>query len=329
MSFLSSRVDVLDGLRACSIVLVLAAHLLPLGPKSWGVNEAAGLAGMSIFFVLSGFLITRFLLRSNSLFDFVVRRFFRILPLAWLCILVVAVFQGFSTHAFFANALFFANLPPFYLIETTSHFWSLCVEVQFYVVVTIVVAVAGKRGLYVLPVLCLAVTAARVYFEVQYSIVTWFRIDEILAGCVLALIADAKRTSCQSHWLSYFSALFILVLSCFPAVGFGYFRPYAAAWLMYVSLCDEGSVAKRFLSAKTLAYFAAISYALYVIHPLLAHTWLGAGDGVEKYLKRPLLFGVLFVLAHLSTFYFERPCIDFGKRLSSWLNRRSSLQEGR
>src|ERR1700756_2090390 len=50
-------VPALDGLRAISICLVLAAHLLPLGPKALHLNSTAGPMGMSLFFVLSGYLI--------------------------------------------------------------------------------------------------------------------------------------------------------------------------------------------------------------------------------------------------------------------------------
>jgi hypothetical protein len=56
------RFVVLDGWRAISILMVLAAHLLPLGPKVFQLNVAAGLFGMVLFFNLSGFLITHFLL---------------------------------------------------------------------------------------------------------------------------------------------------------------------------------------------------------------------------------------------------------------------------
>ena len=65
------------------------------------------------------------------------------------------------------------------------------------------------------------------------------------------------------------------------------------------------------------AYLAAISYSLYVIHPVLAASWLGSGDVIEKYAKRPLLFAALVVLAHLSTRYYERRWIAFGRRLAS------------
>jgi peptidoglycan/LPS O-acetylase OafA/YrhL len=78
------RLKALDGWRGISILCVLAAHLLPLGPKSWQLNSAIGPLGMALFFTLSGFLITRFLLMHDNVLDFLTRRFFRIVPLAWL-----------------------------------------------------------------------------------------------------------------------------------------------------------------------------------------------------------------------------------------------------
>ena len=84
---------VLDGWRGISILLVLATHLLPLGPKSWRLNEMTGPMGMALFFTLSGFLITRFLQRDAGLIDFLSRRIFRIVPLAWLTLTLIVIFS--------------------------------------------------------------------------------------------------------------------------------------------------------------------------------------------------------------------------------------------
>ena len=46
-------------------------------------------------------------------------------------------------------------------------------------------------------------------------------------------------------------------------------------------------------------------------------TWLGTGDALDKYLKRPVLIGLTFLLAHISTYKFEQPCIAYAKRLTS------------
>ena len=57
-------------------------------------------------------------------------------------------------------------------------------------------------------------------------------------------------------------------------------------------------------------------YTIYVIHGILSNSWLGEGERLEKYLKRPLLLGITFALAHFSTFYYEKYWIKLGKKLT-------------
>jgi len=315
------RLAVLDGWRGISILLVLGAHLLPLSPKSWRFNEMAGPMGMALFFTLSGFLITRFLLQHDSVVDFLIRRFFRIVPLAWLALLVALPIVGAPASAYLPNFLFYANLPPYPLVDATAHFWSLCVEVQFYASVALIVALLGKRGLYVLIPICLAVTAHRVFAGAEIEIVTWHRVDEILAGAILALIWSERLGSRAATVVSrgnvYLLAL-LYAISCHPASGFAnYLRPYLAALLIGTTLYNPPELVGAVLRSRFLRYIAAISFALYVFHFLLVHTWLGEGDKLVRYLKRPLLFAATFLLAHVSTFYYEQRWIDFGKRLSA------------
>src|ERR1700759_4126058 len=76
------KIPVLDGWRGISILSVLATHMLPLGPGGWG-NRFIGQVGMSLFFTLSGFLITGSLLERLDVVGFFIRRACRILPLAF------------------------------------------------------------------------------------------------------------------------------------------------------------------------------------------------------------------------------------------------------
>ena len=316
-----NRLAVLDGWRGISILLVLGAHLLPLGPKSWRLNETAGVTGMALFFTLSGFLITCFLLTHNSIRDFLIRRFFRIVPLAWLALLVALPLWNAPASSYLPNLLFYANLPPYYLVEVADHFWSLCVEVQFYAAVALIVAVLGKRGLYLLIAISLGVTLHRVASGAEVEIVTWHRVDEILAGAILALIYMGRLGGATQAALSRSSIYLLLVLfavSCHPASGFAnYLRPYLAAALVGITLYGPPPRIGAVLRSRSLRYIAAISFALYVFHGLLVHTWLGEGEKLVRYLKRPLLFAVTFALAHLSTFQFEQRWIELGKRMTT------------
>ena len=314
------RLAVLDGWRGISILLVLAAHLLPLGPKVLQLNETAGPMGMALFFTLSGFLITRFLLRHDSIVDFLLRRFFRIIPLAWIALLIALPMASAPLAVYPANFFFYANLPPQQLTDVASHFWSLCVEVQFYVGVALLVRILGRRGLYLLPILCLAVTAHRIATGAEVDIVTWRRVDEILAGALLAMAYEGRFGANAVRWFRYVNAyvfLGLLVVTSHPAFGFAnYLRPYIAALLVGSTLFGAPVVLDRLLRTRTLAYIAEVSYALYVTHHLLMYTWLGTGEGWLKYAKRIPLFIATFAISHLSTFYYERRFIDLGHRLS-------------
>jgi len=323
-----NRFRVLDGWRGISILLVMATHLIWLGPKSWQLNLTAGPMGMALFFTLSGFLITNFLLHNSSVTDFLIRRIARIIPLAWLFLIIVLPITDASPESWRAHMLFYANWPPMQTGSITSHFWSLCIEMQFYFGVALLFLIFKKRGLLLLPALCIAFTLFRVINGVHIGVATYFRIDEILAGATLALVYNDKLGRSFKNVITKFNPWLLLLLffvSSHPASEFlNYFRPYLASLLVGWTLLNENSRLSIWLHNRTLAYIGAISYALYVIHPVFIQTWLGSGDGWSKYAKRPLYFAVTFLLAHLSTFYYENRCIALGKRISEKIRGQSA-----
>jgi peptidoglycan/LPS O-acetylase OafA/YrhL len=315
------HLKVLDGWRGLSILAVLAAHLLPLGPNVWGLNAAAGVLGMALFFCLSGFLITNFLLRHSSVVNFLIRRLCRILPLAWLALPVGLWLAHAGTDTYLPNFLFYANWPPFWLTPVTGHFWSLCVEMQFYAGIALIFALGGRRALFLLPLTCLGITALRIHAGVYGSIETYYRLDEILSGATLALVYSGKFGERAKHSLTLVNpwvTVVLLLASTHDVARFvDYGRPYFAAILVGASLSRQYFPFAAVLRGRVLAYIAEISYALYIVHPMLADTWLGTGAKLVKYAKRPLLLLAIIGVAHASTFYYEHRWIAFGKRLAN------------
>ncbi len=320
-----SRSSVLDGWRGISITLVLLGHLLPLGPKSWQLNGTVAAAGMAIFFILSGFLITSLLLRNQNIQHFLIRRFLRIVPLAWLAIIVSLLAFSANQQLYLPHLLFYVNLTPELLTNYTAHLWSLCVEMQFYVAIALLVALFKQKAFWLLPVFALCVTLNRYANGIEMTITTYHRVDEILAGTILALINHstydhAKRLIAKLPVLIMFG---FLLISTHPNSGlFNYLRPYIAMLMIGSTLfaSQYQSLDKWYtplLNSRILFYLASISYALYVIHGILTNTWLGEGERFQKYLKRPLLLAITFMLAHLSTFYYEKYWINLGKKLTS------------
>jgi peptidoglycan/LPS O-acetylase OafA/YrhL len=313
-------VPTLDGLRAISIILVLACHLLPLGPHDLHLNAMAGPMGMSLFFTLSGYLIVR-TLRSGTLLEFVVKRVTRILPLVYSYILFVFVVLGLSLGALFVHLGFILNYRLDQMIPVTEHLWSLCVEVHFYILITILAAIGGRGALKLVWPLCLAVTAMRVMDGAYIDVRTHLRIDEILAGaCIATLPKRAFRTNAIAL-LAWMLAAAGWTASSHPDAGWlQYLRPYMAALLLLSTLSQPPNWLSARLSSRTLRYIAATSYALYVIHPLTAHGWWNEGNIWQRYLlKRPLGFAFTLVAAHMSTFYWERLWLTTAKR---WLRSR-------
>jgi peptidoglycan/LPS O-acetylase OafA/YrhL len=201
---LSNYKPQLDGLRAIAVMFVFLHHWTQLGFD-------LGIIGVQLFFVLSGFLITGILLDLRqsvdsgsqtvgfSLRHFYVRRFLRILPLYYFCLLFFVCLDRFSIREtivwhslFLSNVLFFLQGEfhgPF------SHFWTLAVEEQFYIfwpwVVLLLPLRFLPRVLVLLIVLSLVVRAAlffggHVRFA-QHSTLVFANFDTLglgaLAGC--------------------------------------------------------------------------------------------------------------------------------------------------
>ena len=159
-----NRLAQLDGLRAIAIAMVMVAHLLPV-PRPMAV---LGHWGVSLFFVLSGFLITRILLDlrqqsiGGSLKAFYARRALRILPPYYLLLAVVwlldvrKVADRIGWHAaYLSNYMFTAG-------ETGGfdrHLWSLSVEEQFYLAWPWLMLLLPVRVLPMVFVACIGIAA--------------------------------------------------------------------------------------------------------------------------------------------------------------------------
>lgn len=139
----SGRIEWLDGWRAVAIALVVAAHL----GRLHGIEMPFGTLGVYIFFAISGYIVTKLLLREGSQFKvahFYVRRAARILPPFLLYVVTVVVFFGPSSDAVRA-LLFSCNIAilPGPCAWNFGHTWSLAFEEQFYLLLPFLLA---RRG---------------------------------------------------------------------------------------------------------------------------------------------------------------------------------------
>jgi peptidoglycan/LPS O-acetylase OafA/YrhL len=314
----------LDGIRAASILLVLATHLLPVGPDWLGGNHIAGLMGMSLFFCLSGFLITKFLWESADVVDFFRRRLARIVPLLYLYAFIVGIIVNGRPDSFVAAVLFYINYDDRASLDTLAmgHLWSLCVEVHFYLAIGVAVWIFGRRGFWLVPAAALAVLFFRIEESAFVSIRTHLRVDEILGGSLLFMLwsLEGFKTRASSFAVPTLTiAIPLWLVSCLPTGTVLHFtRGYLAAAIVGGVLTLAPGLIKQVLGHAVLRYIARVSYALYVWHPLMAVGWLGSGDRTSLYLaKRPITFALTFVAAHISTHTLEAYFRRIGKRKTS------------
>lgn len=317
-----TRFPALDGIRALAVTLVFADHF---GGGSHGggilrfINlvRQRGWVGVDLFFVLSGFLITGILYdtRADSHYfkRFFARRSVRIFPVFYLAValllLLTPVFH-YQWHwlqltfliymgNFFGNANFalYDLVSPTHPAATVAigHFWSLCVEEQFYLLWPIAVFFIRDR-IYLIRTatgISLLALALRLAMLARFSTTlseTWiirtlpFRMDALLIGAILALVlrgpaADRWQRSGRWIFLAATAAIFaIFTLS--PA--------YDSPWLLSVgltctALASAGLIASTLRSgspAFQLFYFRPLrilgkySYGFYIYHLLFRLAWI-------------------------------------------------------
>jgi peptidoglycan/LPS O-acetylase OafA/YrhL len=213
----------LTHLRALAIILVFLFHYRLFSHPAWTDSVGSfGWTGVDLFFVLSGFLISRQLFRSIaqtggfSIGEFYFKRVMRILPAYFVVLALYFCFPWFREKE---------SLPPLWKFllftqniglnpqeqGTFSHAWSLCIEEQFYWLLPLVLAgmlamKAGKKAFYLLPLLFAAGFIVRAFCWVKlvhplentdgfglawYRWIyypTWSRLDGLLAGIALAAL---------------------------------------------------------------------------------------------------------------------------------------------
>lgn len=318
------HIAVLDGWRGLSILCVLAAHLLPLGPHRLQLNSSFATLGMVMFFTLSGFLIISTLLDRPDVLDFLIRRFCRIIPLAWIYLLFALPLAAVPLAHYLPMFLFYGNLPPFALDPVDAQFWSLCLEMQFYLFIALVALLFPRRWTLLVPITALLVTTLRIFHHQDISIVTWFRVDEILAGGILALVfarfsqqsATPQPSAMRLRLILFPIAALLLFLACRPSAGWlQYLRPYLSAAMIGLTAFDHRHRFYAVLRSRFLHFLAAISYSLYVLHSTMMVGEYNPSDKLVKYERRILGFALLFLFAWLSTRFYETPWIAFGKSL--------------
>jgi peptidoglycan/LPS O-acetylase OafA/YrhL len=337
----------IDGMRAVSVVAVILYH--------FGVpGFSGGFVGVDVFFVISGYLITRQLLEYRgtgvlaALGDFYLRRARRILPAS---LVMLAVVTGVATVMFLPfdlerlgksvamGASFLGNVAAwqsrnYFLAGDTPapllHLWSLAVEEQFYLVFPVLLLTMGtslpraRRLVLVVAVMSFAMCAWAYADHPAFAFYsTPSRAWELMLGALLALgLVSEIRQRARRELYAVLGIVALMSVICVGGAGTDFWSPWvhslvpciAAMLLIQSSGCEPTRVA-RALSLRPVVFVGLISYSLYLWH-LPVHVL------AQYYFVLPLtitqqcgLMVAIFGLAVLSWRFVELPV-----RRRQWLS---------
>ncbi|MCE2711642.1 MAG: acyltransferase [Cryomorphaceae bacterium] len=280
-------IPALDGLRGYAVLLVLLQHWL--GNDHFLNFFNNGLIGVSLFYVLSGFLITGILLKNKGasldvktqLKNFWARRMLRIFPIYYLLLLILVLigFQDIRQQLlYFAsytqNILFYSSNQNFgYLI----HFWSLAIEEQFYLIWPILILLIRLDRIFVL--ILLTITAG-IFFRlsahmgilniavnpINYHLMG--SIDLFGYGAFLAFISSHSQHTIKKVWIFMGSMLAVILsvkllinhLDYLSLIG------VLAVGLIFLVIHFQHLLIKRIFCNAPIIRLGKISYGVYLIH---------------------------------------------------------------
>lgn len=364
----SRRIAEIEVLRGIAVLCVVAQHWDNLLPHTTPVLASIlsmlhGWFGVDLFFAISGFVIARQLLptlsqaRSGVLFwretrQFWIRRAFRLLPSAWLWLLIMVVASvGFNRTGLFgslhanlaalaAGMLDYANFrfaDSFGRYEYGASFvyWSLSLEEQFYLLLPILVLLFRSR----LPWVLGLATLIQLMLWRHTPLLMVVRTDALMLGVLLALAERHTRyAALQPLCLGRYAVMRWSVLAALFACmwllsseAWAWFRFHlgmialCGATLVWLASYDAGYIVRQPWIKRILLYVGARSYAIYLIHvpamfacrELLARVWPHADPAswAVALSLSAMMLAVLLICSELNYRWVEMPLRAYGARL--------------
>lgn len=359
---LPRRIPELDGFRGIAVIMVITEHIYETAglpqismPRPLFFLLTHGWLGVDLFFVLSGFLITGILLderdRENYFQSFYRRRALRILPLALTVLFVCSLiyrhrYDGDFYLSFFLTLFFCANLHILFgvlPVPGTGVMWSLAVEEHFYLLWPVAIRRLPRRHIaYLAAAIVLLSPVARglaMYYGVRplcVYLLSWFRFDGLAIGALLAVFVRTRHFTIRKTWMAALGWVGIVLIVTSILRPYGVLEPksnlgealrYTQAQAIFgaamaVCLAHHGSAGIAFLRSRFLAWAAALSYCLYLIHMPVGdlYYWTLHRVGINDVdtlgatgallVRYAVMLPVSFFLASLSGKYLERPFLQ-------------------
>lgn len=356
-----SRYRAIEGLRAWAVWMVFNVHFfayyyqqnyfLPAGsvPNRLVQMLHAGMIGVDLFFVISGFLIYRTLIKKNpTATEFFIQRVRRLLP-AHVCVLLWLAFPSFKPWVFLENMVFvvvFIKGAPNYNFVT----WSLGWEWLFYIVIFILFVLTGRskaRALALVLVGCALIMLglqqlfAKTLDTNGVVLPDVGRFMAFFLGVVIARIETHLKAATIAQ-VRLLKGLSLLALCCIPAMQLlwtyrsddtiapnvlwrsAYFLAVSCSFaVLLLRVIAGGGILNRLLECRALRSVGQISYSFYLVHALigipLALTMVPRViDFRSMGIHYVASLGFTFVIGSFVFYYLEKPYFRERERPRGW-----------
>ncbi len=342
----------LNGIRAFAALSVLFSHSI-LALKSFNINYAVfGLTadgspkgyklaehGVTIFFVLSGFLITYLLqleikkTRQINIKKFYIRRVLRIWPLYYLYFFIVCIviyylkdFTNFKTGFYY---IFFAANIPFigsFGMPLLHHFWSIAVEEQFYLFWPLIMKFKKNLKIYLIVfILIYNIIRVGVWYFYPFTKISTFlmvnRFDCMIIGAIGSILyLERNVVFCKifcNKILQYVVIIFFILL----ILNIYHFNTIIDTFIVAISalvlIIGQINLKARVvnLNKNILDYLGKLSYGIYVYHPLIIYllSFFISDLNFNIYIKIFIVIASILIItvlvSHISYNFFEKKFI--------------------
>ena len=326
----------LDILRGISILLVVLYHL-DLN-YSGIVLFKGGFIGVDIFFVISGYLITSILFinlkeKKFSFKEFFLKRFVRIFPVYILVIFITLVFSYFIllpnqlvdlsrsslySISFFSNLFFWRYLNDYYnpdaILNPLLHTWSLAIEIQYYIIFTVLFYIIykylSKTKLYLGIILVLSLFIASIFSFIEPQI-NFFGIQSRFWEFILGSFAFfyKKKIKINLNDISR-NILYFFIIACAFFFDQNSKHPSLLTLIFLAPVCllilNNNKISGKFNFDKILIFFGLLSYSLYLWHyPILSFANRIIGNTQSSF-EKLILFVISIIFSVISFYLLEK-----------------------
>ncbi|MEG2078290.1 acyltransferase [Chryseobacterium sp.] len=321
----------IDGLRAIAVLAVIIFHVgfLPMG-----------YLGVDVFFVISGYLITKIIYKETlsgnfSIINFYLRRIRRIIPLVLFVVIITLIIgllvmlpddlenlsQSIIATNFMANNILLLITTGNYWdsvndFKPLMHTWSLGIEEQFYFIVPLLFLLLGKKriswAIWILTIFSVvslimfvlpSIPSASKFYLIQY------RFFELAVGSLFGILFLDKLISFPFRWL------LLLLLILLITVDLNLDPNIALILVVFISgillISNVSSIEKLLLENRYAQFIGKISFSLYMWHQIvLAFGRYFVYPSITSPLPIIVVLSLTFILSVLTYYFIETPFRD-------------------